>query len=86
MKFHASWTCVNTWTVSAGCVRCWSCHPMISHTWSIGNRFSALAGQDSVAIEVSSRLKLTGIVRGKAFLHVLRRRSLGYPESRKRTR
>ncbi|GFW02911.1 uncharacterized protein TNCV_3733101 [Trichonephila clavipes] len=41
---------------------------------------------DSVAIEVSSRPKLTGIVRGKAFLHVLRRRPIGYPDSRKRTR
>ncbi|GFW53060.1 uncharacterized protein TNCV_131251 [Trichonephila clavipes] len=41
---------------------------------------------DSVAIEVSSRPKLTGIVRGKAFLHVLRRRLIGCPDSRKRTR
>ncbi|GFS55485.1 hypothetical protein TNCV_1627411 [Trichonephila clavipes] len=41
---------------------------------------------DSVAIEVSSRPKLTGIVRGKAFLHVLRRRPIGCPDSRKRTR
>ncbi|GFY01844.1 hypothetical protein TNCV_1468321 [Trichonephila clavipes] len=40
---------------------------------------------DSVAIEVSSRTKLTGIVRGKAFLHVLRRRPIGCPDSRKRT-
>ncbi|GFT39162.1 uncharacterized protein TNCV_3686661 [Trichonephila clavipes] len=40
----------------------------------------------SVAIEVSSRPKLTGIVRGKAFLHVLRRRPIGCPDSRKRTR
>ncbi|GFW78088.1 hypothetical protein TNCV_135581 [Trichonephila clavipes] len=40
---------------------------------------------DSVAIEVSSRPKLTGIVRGKAFLHVLRRRPIGCPDSRKRT-
>ncbi|GFV21868.1 hypothetical protein TNCV_4525551 [Trichonephila clavipes] len=38
---------------------------------------------DSVAIEVSSRPKLTGIVRGKAFLHVLRRRPIGCPDSRK---
>ncbi|GFW14775.1 hypothetical protein TNCV_1562381 [Trichonephila clavipes] len=35
---------------------------------------------DSVAIEVSSRPKLTGIVRGKAFLHVLRRRSIAAPQ------
>ncbi|GFT50500.1 hypothetical protein TNCV_551191 [Trichonephila clavipes] len=41
---------------------------------------------DSVAIEVSSRPKLTGIVRGKAFLHVLRRRPIGCPDSRKHTR
>ncbi|GFS48730.1 uncharacterized protein TNCV_3444491 [Trichonephila clavipes] len=41
---------------------------------------------DSVAIEVSSRPKLTGIVRGKAFLHVLRRRPIGCPDSLKRTR
>ncbi|GFX40485.1 hypothetical protein TNCV_1412951 [Trichonephila clavipes] len=41
---------------------------------------------DSVAIEVSSRTKLTGIVRGKAFLQVLRRRPIGCPDSRKRTR
>ncbi|GFU51288.1 hypothetical protein TNCV_3523541 [Trichonephila clavipes] len=40
----------------------------------------------SVAIEVSSGPKLTGIVRGKAFLHVLRRRLIGCPDSRKRTR
>ncbi|GFX36191.1 hypothetical protein TNCV_2065321 [Trichonephila clavipes] len=40
---------------------------------------------DSVAIEVSSRPKLTGIVQGKAFLHVLRRRPIGCPDSRKRT-
>ncbi|GFU69603.1 hypothetical protein TNCV_3238471, partial [Trichonephila clavipes] len=39
----------------------------------------------SVAIGVSSRPKLTGIVRGKAFLHVLRRRLIGCPDSRKRT-
>ncbi|GFV04330.1 hypothetical protein TNCV_919511 [Trichonephila clavipes] len=39
----------------------------------------------SRAIEVSSRPKLTGIVRGKAFLHVLRRRRIGCPDSRKRT-
>ncbi|GFX48250.1 hypothetical protein TNCV_2920671 [Trichonephila clavipes] len=31
------------------------------------------------AIGVSSRPKLTGIVRGKAFLHVLRRRPIGCP-------
>ncbi|GFS81647.1 hypothetical protein TNCV_2440651 [Trichonephila clavipes] len=37
----------------------------------------------SVAIGVSSRPKLTGIVRGKAFLHVLRRRPIGFPDSRK---
>ncbi|GFT31539.1 uncharacterized protein TNCV_609321 [Trichonephila clavipes] len=37
------------------------------------------------AIGVSSRPKLTGIVRGKAFLHVLRRRPIGCPDSRKRT-
>ncbi|GFT06348.1 uncharacterized protein LOC101238613 [Trichonephila clavipes] len=42
--------------------------------------------KDSVAIEVWSRPKLTGIVRGKAFLHVLRRRLIGCPNSRKRTR
>ncbi|GFT78018.1 hypothetical protein TNCV_2820371 [Trichonephila clavipes] len=36
---------------------------------------------DSVAIGVSSRPKLTGIVRGKAFLHVLRRRPIGCPDS-----
>ncbi|GFV66470.1 transposable element Tcb1 transposase [Trichonephila clavipes] len=36
-------------------------------------------------IGVSSRPKLTGIVRGKAFLHVLRRRPIGCPDSRKRT-
>ncbi|GFV12422.1 hypothetical protein TNCV_1792011 [Trichonephila clavipes] len=47
---------------------------------------SRFNGLDSVAIEVSSRPKLTGIVRGKAFLHVLRRRLIGYPDSRKRTR
>ncbi|GFT81625.1 hypothetical protein TNCV_3674491 [Trichonephila clavipes] len=41
---------------------------------------------DSVAIEVSSRPKLTGILREKAFLHVLRRRLIGCPDSRKRTR
>ncbi|GFU31493.1 hypothetical protein TNCV_3539131 [Trichonephila clavipes] len=40
---------------------------------------------DSVAIGVSSRPNLTGIVRGKAFLHVLRRRPIGCPDSRKRT-
>ncbi|GFV85960.1 hypothetical protein TNCV_203401 [Trichonephila clavipes] len=40
----------------------------------------------SVAIEVSSRPNLTGIVRGKAFLHVLRRHPIGCPDSRKRTR
>ncbi|GFV33836.1 hypothetical protein TNCV_1820231, partial [Trichonephila clavipes] len=39
----------------------------------------------SVAIGVSSRPKLTGTVRGKAFLHVLRRRPIGCPDSRKRT-
>ncbi|GFX28941.1 uncharacterized protein TNCV_3029841 [Trichonephila clavipes] len=39
---------------------------------------------DSVAIGVSSRPKLTGIVRGKAFLHVLHRRPIGCPDSRKR--
>ncbi|GFS80581.1 hypothetical protein TNCV_3870081 [Trichonephila clavipes] len=33
------------------------------------------------AIGVSSRPKLTGIVRGKAFLHVLRRRPIGCPDS-----
>ncbi|GFT95154.1 histone-lysine N-methyltransferase SETMAR [Trichonephila clavipes] len=38
------------------------------------------------AIGVSSRPKLTGIVRGKAFLHVLRRRPIGCPDSRKRTK
>ncbi|GFS60133.1 hypothetical protein TNCV_2826551 [Trichonephila clavipes] len=37
------------------------------------------------AIGVSNRPKLTGIVRGKAFLHVLRRRPIGCPDSRKRT-
>ncbi|GFW10789.1 hypothetical protein TNCV_4919081 [Trichonephila clavipes] len=40
---------------------------------------------DLVDIEVSSRPKLTGIVRGKVFLHVLRRRPIGCPDSRKRT-
>ncbi|GFV75819.1 hypothetical protein TNCV_1757471 [Trichonephila clavipes] len=40
----------------------------------------------SVAIEVSSRPRWTGIVRGKAFLHLLRRRPIGCPDSRKRTR
>ncbi|GFW05311.1 uncharacterized protein TNCV_3358301 [Trichonephila clavipes] len=39
----------------------------------------------SVAVGVSSRPKLTGIVRGKAFLHILRRRRIGCPDSRKRT-
>ncbi|GFX34495.1 hypothetical protein TNCV_3657331 [Trichonephila clavipes] len=39
----------------------------------------------SIAIEVSSRPKLTGNVRGKAFFHVLRRRPIGCPDSRKRT-
>ncbi|GFU14777.1 hypothetical protein TNCV_2806981 [Trichonephila clavipes] len=34
-------------------------------------------------IGVSSRPKLTGIVRGKAFLHVLRRRRIGCPDSRR---
>ncbi|GFW56107.1 lon protease 2, peroxisomal [Trichonephila clavipes] len=34
---------------------------------------------DSVAVGASSRPKLTGIVRGKAFLHVLRRRPIGLP-------
>ncbi|GFY20477.1 hypothetical protein TNCV_211091 [Trichonephila clavipes] len=42
--------------------------------------------QDSKAIELSSRPKLTGIVRGKAFLHVLRRRPIGCADSRIRTR
>ncbi|GFW48606.1 hypothetical protein TNCV_4241871 [Trichonephila clavipes] len=36
------------------------------------------------AIEVWSRPKLTGIVRGEAFLHVLRRRPIGCPDSGKR--
>ncbi|GFT76750.1 hypothetical protein TNCV_1682221, partial [Trichonephila clavipes] len=40
----------------------------------------------SVAIEVSSRPKLTGIVRGKALLDALRRRPIGCPDSRKCTR
>ncbi|GFV67112.1 uncharacterized protein TNCV_819211 [Trichonephila clavipes] len=43
---------------------------------------SAFRGQ---TIGVSSRPKLTGIVRGKAFLHVLRRRPIGCLDSRKRT-
>ncbi|GFW52228.1 hypothetical protein TNCV_2426751 [Trichonephila clavipes] len=41
---------------------------------------------DSIAIEVLRRPKLTGIVRGKAFLHVLRRHPIGCPDSRKRIR
>ncbi|GFW40411.1 hypothetical protein TNCV_1019691 [Trichonephila clavipes] len=44
-----------------------------------------LKNVDSIAIEVSIRPKLTGIVRGKAFLHVLRRRPIGCPDSRKLT-
>ncbi|GFW44951.1 transposable element Tcb2 transposase [Trichonephila clavipes] len=36
---------------------------------------------DSVAKEVSRRPKQTGFVRGKAFLHVLRRRPIGCPDS-----
>ncbi|GFW47374.1 hypothetical protein TNCV_4131131, partial [Trichonephila clavipes] len=34
---------------------------------------------DSVAIGVSSRPTLAGIVRGKALLHVLRKRPIGCP-------
>ncbi|GFV97085.1 kinectin [Trichonephila clavipes] len=41
--------------------------------------------KDSVAIEVSTRPKLKGIVPGTAFLHVLRRRPTGWPGSRKRS-
>ncbi|GFX58771.1 probable RNA-directed DNA polymerase from transposon X-element [Trichonephila clavipes] len=54
--------------------------------WRIAiNQCFSKCGLDSVAIGVSSRPKLTGIVRGKAFLHVLRRRPIGCPDSRKRT-
>ncbi|GFU86846.1 hypothetical protein TNCV_2231711 [Trichonephila clavipes] len=35
--------------------------------------------RERTAIGVSSRPKLTGIVRGKAFWHVLRRRPIGCP-------
>ncbi|GFY05093.1 transposable element Tcb1 transposase [Trichonephila clavipes] len=38
---------------------------------------------DSVAIEVSTRPKLNGIVPGTAFLYALRRRPIGYPDERK---
>ncbi|GFY08089.1 hypothetical protein TNCV_1355051 [Trichonephila clavipes] len=52
MEFHAcSICCVNTWTISAGCGGCWSFHPMISHTCSIGDRSGDLAGQGSMSIE-----------------------------------
>ncbi|GFY08856.1 hypothetical protein TNCV_4660491 [Trichonephila clavipes] len=47
---------------------------------------SCMGEVDSVAIEVSSRPKLTGIVRGRVFLHVLRRRPIGCSDSPKRTR
>ncbi|GFT40614.1 hypothetical protein TNCV_3007891 [Trichonephila clavipes] len=50
-----------------------------------GRKGSCDAERPSVAIGVSSRPKLTGIVRGKAFLHVLRRRPIGCPDSRERT-
>ncbi|GFU40223.1 hypothetical protein TNCV_3624521 [Trichonephila clavipes] len=39
---------------------------------------------DSVAISVSSRPKLTELYEEKYFLHVLRRRPIGCPDSRKR--
>ncbi|GFY26732.1 hypothetical protein TNCV_4374781 [Trichonephila clavipes] len=41
---------------------------------------------DYVALDILSPPKLTGIVRGKAFLHVLRRRPIDCPDSRKRAR
>ncbi|GFX56196.1 hypothetical protein TNCV_1631251 [Trichonephila clavipes] len=49
--------------------------PAFGVAWRFGQEVSG----------VSSRPKLTGIVRGKAFLHVLRRRPIGCPDSRKRT-
>ncbi|GFS54197.1 hypothetical protein TNCV_2527301 [Trichonephila clavipes] len=61
-------------------------HPL-SKTGVLGTMLDGLfLVYNSVAIEVSSRPKLTGIVRGKVFLHVLRRRPIGCPDSRKRTR
>ncbi|GFU17998.1 transposable element Tc3 transposase [Trichonephila clavipes] len=40
---------------------------------------------DSVAIDLSTRPKLTGIIPDTAFLHVLHRRPIGYPDSRRRS-
>ncbi|GFW51699.1 hypothetical protein TNCV_1186311 [Trichonephila clavipes] len=72
---HTEWHAVSTF------------HPVtIDHDLRGQPYIEVYLPNNSVAIEVSSRPKLTGIVRGKAFLHVLRRRSIGYPDSRKRTR
>ncbi|GFX67306.1 hypothetical protein TNCV_4657771 [Trichonephila clavipes] len=40
----------------------------------------------SIAVEVSTQPRLNGIVRGRDFLHVLRRRRIGCPDSRRRSR
>ncbi|GFV66877.1 hypothetical protein TNCV_1203161 [Trichonephila clavipes] len=50
------------------------------------HEFDPSTTKDPSSIEISRRPKLTGIVRGKAFLRVLRRRPIGCPDSRKRTR
>ncbi|GFU84285.1 hypothetical protein TNCV_2184811 [Trichonephila clavipes] len=59
-----------------------TCYLLISQRC---HEFEPSTTKDPSSIEVSSRPKLTGIVRGKAFLHVLRRRPIGCPVSRKRS-
>ncbi|GFY22090.1 hypothetical protein TNCV_3297341 [Trichonephila clavipes] len=53
--------CVNTETVSAGCERCWSCHLMISHAGSVGDRSGELAGQGNMSTLCRARCVTTAV-------------------------
>ncbi|GFU05684.1 hypothetical protein TNCV_873221 [Trichonephila clavipes] len=52
---------VNTRTVSAGCGYYWSCHPMISHTCSIGDRSGDLSGQGNMPALCRARCVTTAV-------------------------
>ncbi|GFS67956.1 DUF1758 domain-containing protein [Trichonephila clavipes] len=77
--------------VAVGCLVLLKENDLPTCKWTMARILEVIYGTDgtfkldSVVIGVSSRPKLTGIVRGKAFLHALRRRPKACLDSRKRT-
>ncbi|GFW28325.1 uncharacterized protein TNCV_4639921 [Trichonephila clavipes] len=62
-EFQACCTyCVNIGTVSAGCGRCWSCHPMISHSCSSGDRSGDLSNQGNMVTLCRARCVTTVVL------------------------